>query len=572
MSDADLAGESNTAPSVIEQLGKAFLELEAHNDVREEKILWKEIEDHFHHLETVMENKSSEIESMEKAFKEEESYFTSLLAEREAAVAAKEQDMLDQIQELKDAAVAAIKEAGANHQPEQETMDVEDGKESKVSASIGDTNAHFTDPEEESPHKTGENADGAAPPAEVIKPRPELTQLCVQMDAKGLLNFITENQNNIREELSFALESATEPGRLVLASLEGFYPPNGTTREGDKKDDTALQGTHVSCLVILEAMATLLARADPSGEKFLNPEIKQQAKGISDAWKPKLADAGIINNNAANGNSLEAQAFLQILATFKIASEFDEEELCKLVLAASQHRQAPALCRSLGLTHKIPGIVEALNERGKQIDAVHFVHEFHLTESYPLASLLRTYLKDLRRNAQGKGSKLGNATGGQNDANAQELAAVKAVIQCIQEYKLEAEYPLDPLQRRAAQLDRSLKPDRKRFVDTGKPQQFKKPRANGGFFGARAAPGPTPGPAGTGRPAPPVYGERGGAYAGIAERYPVSAAYNYQAAPSQQGYDQRPYYYPQDERVTAATGYNPTQASYGGYTTHQPYM
>lgn len=160
----------------------------------------------------------------------------------------------------------------------------------------------------------------------------------------------------------------------------------------------------------------------------------------------------------------------------------------------------------------------------------------------------------------------------QNDANAQELAAVKAVIQCIQEYKLEAEYPLDPLQRRAAQLDRSLKPDRKRFVDTGKPQQFKKPRANGGFFGGRVAPGPIPGPAGAGRPAPPVYGERG-AYAGIAERYPASATYNYQAAPtSQQGYDQRSYYYPQDERVTAATAYNPTQASYGGYTTHQPYM
>lgn len=356
MSDADLAGESNTTPSLIEQLGKAFLELEAHNDVGDEKVLWKEIKDHFRHLETVLEKKSSGIESMEKAFKEEESYFTSLLAEREAAVAAKEQDMLDQIQELKDAAVAAIKEAQANHQPAQlETMDVEDGKESKVSASIGDTNAHFTDPEEESPLKTGENADGSAPPAEVIKPRPELTQLCEQMDAKGLLNFITENQNNIREELSFALESATEPGRLVLASLEGFYPPNGTTQEGDKKDDTALQGMRVSCLMVLEAMATLLARADPSGEKFLNPEIKQQAKGISDAWKPKLADAGLINNNAANGNSLEAQAFLQILATFKIASEFDEEELCKLVLAASQHRQAPALCRSLGLTHKIPG-------------------------------------------------------------------------------------------------------------------------------------------------------------------------------------------------------------------------
>lgn len=32
----------------------------------------------------------------------------------------------------------------------------------------------------------------------------------------------------------------------------------------------------------------------------------------------------------------------------------------------------------------------------------------------------------------------------QNDANAQELAALKAVISCIERYKLEAEYPLDP--------------------------------------------------------------------------------------------------------------------------------
>ena len=39
--------------------------------------------------------------------------------------------------------------------------------------------------------------------------------------------------------------------------------------------------------------------------------------------------------------------------------------------------------------------------------------------------------------------------------NAQELGALKAVIRCVEEYKLETDYPLDPLQKRVAQLERS---------------------------------------------------------------------------------------------------------------------
>lgn len=49
-----------------------------------------------------------------------------------------------------------------------------------------------------------------------------------------------------------------------------------------------------------------------------------------------------------------------------------------------------------------PGFVEELVQSGRQIDAVHFAHAFKLTESFPLVPLLKTYLKDLRRNSQGK--------------------------------------------------------------------------------------------------------------------------------------------------------------------------
>ncbi|KAK9285368.1 hypothetical protein L1049_024559 [Liquidambar formosana] len=576
MADTEHVVGIDTSSSLIEQLGKAILELEAHKDASEDQVQWMEIEEHFRNLETMLKEKTEELEAKEKEFEEKESETGTLLAEREAAVSAKEQDLLDRVQELKDVAVATVAESRAKYKPiSLELVDGGDHKESKVSSSLGDTNALNSAPEEKSPHKTGENAEGVDVE---VKPRPELTQFCEQMDAKGLLDFTMENQKNLSAicgELSVALESATEPARLVLDSLEGFYPPDETTQPGDMKD-AALQGMRQSCIMFMEAMGALLARADPGADHLLSPEIKQQAKAIADEWKPKLADEGI---DAANINSLEAEAFLQLLTTFRIGSEFDEEELCKLVLVVAGNRQAPELCRSLGLTHKMPGVVEVLINSGKQIEAVHFVQAFQLAESFPPVPLLKTYLKDLRRNSQGKGGNLGGAGGGQNDSNAQELAALRAVVKCVEEYKLEADYPLDPLQKRVAQLEKS-KSDKRRYGEFGKHQQPKKARVNGGFHGFRGRGGTAATAAG--RQAAPVYGERV-PYTGMSERYPHAGpnAYDYQV-PSQSTFaqptsDQRLYYYPQDDRVTA-TSYNAAPSNYGSYmggglqSSHPPYM
>ncbi|PSR87941.1 FRIGIDA-like protein [Actinidia chinensis var. chinensis] len=226
----------------------------------------------------------------------------------------------------------------------------------------------------------------------------------------------------------------------------------------------------------------------------------------------------------------------------------------------------------------MPAVVEELVKSGRQVDAVNFIHAFELTESFPPVHLLKTHLKDLRRNSQGKPG--GGAAGAQNDANAQELAALRAVIRCVREYKLEADYPLDPLHKRVVQLERS-NPDKKRSGESGKHQQHKKPRANGGIFGFRAPPPAAlpPGPTAVGgRQGPPVYGERT-TYGGLSERYSLSGptAYDYQT-PSQTTYDQRSYYYPPDERATAAAYNAAAPSSYGSYagsgvqSSHQQYM
>ncbi|KAK4373446.1 hypothetical protein RND71_008830 [Anisodus tanguticus] len=546
MAEMDLPMMINNVPSLIEQLGKALNDLASHEDASIEKDLIKDIEAHFRNLEASVVNKSLELEIREKAFKEQESDAHLLIASREADITAREQNLWDHLQELKDAAVSAIAAARGDHQVASlEHTDVEDSKDIEVSSSLGETNALHTGSEVKASGRAAENADGVSGK---VKPPPEMTQLCEQMDAKGLLHYIMESKKNmtsISEELSVALDGATEPVRLVLASLEFFY----------SNDESNIHSLRQACLVCMEAIATLLAKAKPGDDHLLYPGIKQQAKAIADEWKPKLATAG---TDAANQASLETEAFLQLLATFRIASEFDEEELCKLVLAVSHNRQGPELCRSLGLAHKMPGIIEALIHNEKQIDAARFIHSFELTERFPLVPLLKGYLKDLRRNAQGKGG---------NSGNAEELAAVKAIVQCIRDYKLEAEYPLDPLLRRVAQLEKAISNDKdwsksndkKRHSGSGKHQQFKRPRAIGGTHVSSR-------PANVLRQPPSGFVERA-TYAGLPDKYTyLSASYDNrppsQATYSQQSYEQTSYYYPADEGITATSYTAPLSSTY----------
>lgn len=71
----------------------------------------------------------------------------------------------------------------------------------------------------------------------------------------------------------------------------------------------------------------------------------------------------------------------------------------------------------------------------------------------------------------------------QIEFNERELMALKAVIKCIEEHKLDEQYPMDPLQKRVIQLEKA-KADKKRETEATKPQP-KRPRANGVGYGPR---------------------------------------------------------------------------------------
>ncbi|KAJ4756506.1 FRIGIDA-like protein [Rhynchospora pubera] len=461
MADKDsVAMLIDSTTSKIQQLQQAFSELESHNAFLL-NLKWKQLEEHFRGLEKSLKTRFVELEAQEREFETKLTESQQLIEEREAVVLAKELASLDRLQQKRDAAFSEIlgkrKACNANLEPNLNTRVTK----SKV--------------EESSISKNDEKG--------VIESKPctELEILCRDMNVEGLHKYISDNRKNltvIREEIPNALRCVQDPCGLVLDSLKDFYSGDNLVLDGKK--DGNLLGMRRTCLMLMESLEQV-RNTEKSRDEFGSKSVIKRAKGIALGWKPKL---DLMDMDASNGNSLEAHAFLQLVATFDIVSEFGEEELCKLVPAVSRRRQTPELCRSLGLSPKMPGVIDVLVNTGRQIDAVNLSYAFGLTEQYAPVPLLKSYLKEVRKLSNTRSGSM--TPGAQNEMEERELSALKAVIKCIEEHKLEDQYPIDPLQKRVAQLEKA-KADKRRAVEASKPQS-KRARANGSIYTTRVTP------------------------------------------------------------------------------------
>ncbi|KAL5562253.1 hypothetical protein UlMin_032000 [Ulmus minor] len=470
----------DSTTSKLQQLQKAFAELESHRAITL-NLKWKEIEEHFHGLEKSLKRRFHELEDQEKVFENSTMEAKRLLEKQEAAIVAKEQASLERLQEKRDAAVFAITTVREKHRKvsAEEPAVVSDAVQCgplSLEEAPQDVIASDGVLEEIKSSESG-NVDAMS--------FPDLVKLCKDMDSEGLHKFISDNRKNLaamREEIPSALRAAANPGCLVLDSLEGFYSVEVPNMDGKK--DSNLLGLRRTCIMLMECLNILLANLGwDSASDVITEEIMEKAKAIAEDWKPKL-DA--LDLDASNGNSLEAHAFLQLLATFGIASDFDEEELSRLIPMVSRRRQTADLCRSLGLSEKMPGVIKVLMNNGRQIDAVNLAFAFELTEQYSPVALLKSYLKEAKKaSSPAKPGSTSPTATVQNEVNDRELTALKAVIKCIEEHKLEEQYAVDPLQKRVLLLEKA-KADKKRVTEAAKPQP-KRPRANNVGYVPRVA-------------------------------------------------------------------------------------
>ncbi|KQJ86973.1 FRIGIDA-like protein 3 isoform X2 [Brachypodium distachyon] len=454
----------------IQQLQRAFAELESQSAVSM-NFKWKQLEDHFHGLEQSLKKKFDELNKQEKEFQETVAKSEQILEQQEAVVVGKELTSLERLQEKRDAALAVIfgksklsLAAPVINQMNKPLSNYSPTLAVKWSKHCPENNVHMQDS------------------SASLKPRSELAILCEEMNVKGLHKFISDNRKNltsIREEIPSALKRASHPYVLVLDSLEYFYYGDNLVLDGKKDGD--LLGVRRTCLMLMESLVQLQADAVTgllSEEQMCTPNVKERAKRIAFEWKSKLDSLDV---DASNGNCLEAHAFLQLLATFGIFAEFNEDELCKLLPSVSRRRQTPELCRLLGLSQKMPGVIGVLVDSAKPIDAINLAYVFGLTEQFEPVQLLKAYLREVRKVSHAKNGKM--SPGAQNEMNERELSALKAVIKCIEEHKLEEQYPVDPLQKRVIQLEKA-KADKRRAVEAAKPQS-KRPRANGSVYAPR---------------------------------------------------------------------------------------
>ncbi|KAJ8559408.1 hypothetical protein K7X08_003466 [Anisodus acutangulus] len=467
----------DSTTSKIQQLQKAFAELESHRAVTL-NLQWKQLEEHFHGLQKSLKRRFTELEEQEKEFETKIVQSTEMLEKRQAAVIAKEQASLQRLQEKRDAAVSAIAIALEKHkkpcsvEPSVVNCEVNDGPsilEDKLEDSI------------ETEHVIEDTGKPFQDGGVEVKSFPNLVNLCRNMDSEGLQKFISDNRKNLaalREEIPLALRSAINPASLVLDSLNGFY--NSDVSISDAKKDSNLLGLRRTCIMLLECLSTLLNTLEmDSISSIISENVKGRAKAIAEEWNPKLDELDV---DANNGNSLEAHAFLQLLATFGINSNFNQENLSKLIPMVSRRRQTADLCRSLGLSDRMPGVIDVLINNGRHIDAVNLAFAFELTQQFSPVSLLKSYLDEASKTSTPLNS--GNASPTvQNDVNEKELSALKAVLKCIEDHKLEEQYPVDPLQKRVLLLEKA-KADKKKATEVAKPQS-KRPRPNGVGNGPR---------------------------------------------------------------------------------------
>lgn len=342
----------DSTASKIQQLQKAFAELESHRAVTL-NLKWKQLEEHFQGLQKSLKRRFTELEEQEKCFDNKIVESNEMLEKRKAAVMTKEQASLQRLQEKRDAAVSAILSAVQKRElPFSVDSGVSNG-ENQIEAPVTDVKIPDVTVVE-----VEDNMDVTKKPVESmnveVKSYPELVKLCQEMNAEGLHKFISDNRKNLaalKEEIPAALRAAADPASLVLDSLKGFYDMDMPNM--DAKKYANLTGLRRTCIMLMECLCSSFINLDANSlSAIISENAKERAKFIAEDWKPKLDD---LDADASFGNSLEAHAFLQLLATFGINSHFDQESLSKLIPMVSRRRQTAELCRYLGLSDKMPG-------------------------------------------------------------------------------------------------------------------------------------------------------------------------------------------------------------------------
>ncbi|KAF5453917.1 hypothetical protein F2P56_023629, partial [Juglans regia] len=258
-------------------------------------------------------------------------------------------------------------------------------------------------------------------------------------DGKELLLYVNEHLKDLaslRNDICNALKLSVDSGKLVLEAMKWFYLPE--LKKGDMNIEVSTR--RKNCVLLLEELMKV--------RPLIKADVSEEAVKLALEWKANI-------RFAAN-SSLEVYGFLLLLGAFGLMSEFDGDEVLKLFDSVKQRKQAPELFRALGFADDASDFIQKLILQNKRLDAVRFIHAFELVDEFPPVPLLKAHLKDTKKFAR-MGCKGKKSLKAQDEATGKEIAAIKAVIRCVNDYNLGSQYSPDNLRNRIQQLRKTRK-------------------------------------------------------------------------------------------------------------------
>ncbi|KAM5561424.1 hypothetical protein ABKV19_022161 [Rosa sericea] len=317
-------------------------------------------------------------------------------------------------------------------------------------------------------------------------------------DGRSLQLFVYEHMkrnDSISNKISsFLQQSSSEPAKLVLDAMQGFYTSNLTVE--NKEFDLVL--IRRTCILLLEE----LKRVSPQ----TNPEVREEAMKLATDWKAKM--------KVGSENWLEILGFLRLVTTYGLTSAYNEKELHSLLDIVAQHEQATELSRALATTDKAhpnsnicspmkiektkspvaqneatissPNLqqaattIDARNLQGFQneqfreacdsadsalksiiydligkkrlIEAVGLIYTMKLFDKFPPVQILKEYVDNGKKCCRNR-TKRKKSLDEKDMITDQHIADLRVVIQCIKDYNLESECPPEEIESQIAALE-----------------------------------------------------------------------------------------------------------------------
>ncbi|CAL5359082.1 hypothetical protein CsSME_00049180 [Camellia sinensis var. sinensis] len=391
--------------------------------------LHKTLTDHFSSLEQSLSQKSKTLDSQIEAFDANTKQTLESLQNRENSIPERESAAAARIEEQKEAAISEIEKA--------------------------------------------EGGGGERSLSEVLR------MCCRRMDSKGLVRFLLAKRKEsvaLRAEIAAAVEESVDAMRLVLDTVEEFV-------EMKVEGKVGMADRRWACGMLIQ-VAVPLVEPGGGGNGGVASSVREKAAVVLKKWR------GVMGGGESGVGAGEATMFLQMVVGFGLKEKFEEEYLRKLVVEFAARRDMAKLAVALGFGDKMKDIIDELVKNGKEIEAIYFVSESGLTEQFPPLALLRTCLRNCRKNANNISKKGNFGMAAVEEANNLELNATKAIIKCVEDHKLESQFGIDSLRKRVTQLEKIKAEKKKSATSTSKPSNKRAHGGGGGGGSSRGGGGP----------------------------------------------------------------------------------